>query len=67
MLGKTFQPNLMFSGKARANPGVEYQKALHLGKILDLPTNIRLGWEGLPDTNTVAYYKKFINYGRKIL
>ncbi len=22
-----------------------------------LPTNIRLGWKGLPETNTVAHYK----------
>ncbi len=27
------------------------------GKPLALPTNIRLGWENLPGTNTLAYYK----------
>ncbi len=25
--------------------------------LLALHTNIRLGWEGLPGTNTLAYYK----------
>ena len=28
-----------------------------------LPANIRLGWEGVPGTNTLAYYKKSVNYG----
>ena len=27
-------------------------------KLLALPTNIRLDWEGLPGTNTVAYYER---------
>jgi hypothetical protein len=31
-------------------------KALLLGRLLALPTNIRLGWRGLPGTNTPAYY-----------
>ncbi len=34
-------------------------------RLLALPTNIRLGWEGLPGTNTLAYYERFVNYGRK--
>ncbi len=28
-----------------------------LGRLLALSTNIRLDWEGLPGTNTPAYYK----------
>jgi hypothetical protein len=28
---------------------------LHLGRLLALSTNIRLGWKGLPVTNTLAY------------
>jgi len=34
------------------------------GRLLALPTNIRLGWRGLPQTNTPAYYsrKKFLKY-----
>ncbi len=27
------------------------------GRLLALPTNIKLGCEGLPATNTLAYYK----------
>jgi hypothetical protein len=27
------------------------------GRLLALPTNIRLGWKGLPGTNTLAYFK----------
>ncbi len=27
------------------------------GRPLALPTNIRLGWKGLPGTNTLAHYK----------
>ncbi len=39
---------------------------IHLGGSLVLPTNIRLGWKGLPGTNTIiAYFKKSVNYGRK--
>ncbi len=26
------------------------------GRLLAIPTNIRLGWKGLPRTNTLAYY-----------
>ncbi len=47
--GKPFQLSLMFAGKAGAYPRVEHLKGA-------LPTNIRLGWKGLPGTNTLAYY-----------
>jgi len=44
----------------------------HLGKLLSLPTNIRLGCKGLPKTNTLAYLeyslftevKSFITFSR---
>ncbi len=26
-------------------------------ELLDLPTNIRLSWKGLPGTKSLAYYK----------
>jgi hypothetical protein len=29
---------------------------LHLGKLLAFPTNIALGWKGLPGTNTLGYF-----------
>jgi hypothetical protein len=28
------------------------------GRVLTLPTNIRLGWKGLPGTNALAYFEK---------
>jgi hypothetical protein len=39
--------------------------ASHNGRLLASPTNVRLGWKGLPRSNTLAYYKKSINYGCK--
>ncbi len=28
-----------------------------VGYALALPSNIKLGWKGLPETNTLAYYE----------
>ncbi len=36
---------------------MEHLKSAALGEASDLPANIRLGWRGLPVTNTLAYYK----------
>ncbi len=36
---------------------MEHLKGVLLEKSLALPTNIRLGWRGLPGTNTLAYYE----------
>jgi hypothetical protein len=33
--------------------------------LLALPTDNRLGWKGLPEKNTLAYYKKYVTYDRK--
>jgi hypothetical protein len=33
--------------------------------LLALPTNIRLGWKGLPGINALALFKNFVNYVRK--
>ncbi len=41
---------------SRAYPRVEHLKGASLGKDPALPANKRLGWTGLPETNTVAYY-----------
>jgi len=30
-------------------------------KALALPTNIRLGWKGLPGTNALTYYEKSLS------
>jgi hypothetical protein len=35
------------------------------GRLLASLTNIRLGWKGMPGTNTLAYYKKSVNYSRE--
>jgi hypothetical protein len=46
----------------RVRPGA-YSRGEHIkgsslkGRLLALPTNIRLGWKGLPGTNTLAYYE----------
>jgi hypothetical protein len=36
---------------------VEHLKGVSLGRALTLPANIRLGWKGLPETTTLAYYE----------
>ena len=36
---------------------MEHLKVSPLRKGLVLLSNIRLGWKGLPGTNTLAYYK----------
>jgi hypothetical protein len=40
-------------------------KGASLGRFLALPSNITLGWNGFPGTNTLAYCVTFINDGRK--
>ncbi len=55
--GKPLQPSLMFAGMPGAYTRVEHLKAASLGWALALPANIRLGRQGLPGTNTLAYYE----------
>ncbi len=55
--GKPFQPSLMIAGKAGAYPRVEHLEDASLGWAPALPAIIRLGWKGLPETNTLAYYE----------
>ena len=55
--GKILQPSPMFVGKAGAYPIVEPLKGASINLPLALPANIRLGWKGLPGTNTLAYYE----------
>jgi hypothetical protein len=52
--GKPFQPSQMFAGKAVAYPSEEPLRCPVWGRLLALPTNIRLCWKGLPRTNTLA-------------
>ncbi len=49
---------------------VEHMKGSSIVQVFALPTNIRLGWKGLPGTNTLAYYFRnklecLLNYARK--
>ncbi len=70
-----FQPNLMFGGKDTAYPGVEHLKGASLSYVRALLKNIRLGWKGMPRTNTLAYCAhlevmkkvKFCEYGPRII
>ncbi len=41
-----------------AYPRVEHLQGALLGEALALPAIIRLGWKGLPVTNTLAYYER---------
>jgi hypothetical protein len=47
----------MSAGEAGAYPSEAPFRCSTLGSLLALPTNIRLGWKGLPGTNALAYYK----------
>jgi hypothetical protein len=53
--GKLFQPSLMFVSDARAH---QSEAPFMWVKLLTLPTNIRLGWKGLPGTNALVVYNK---------
>ncbi len=55
--GKPVQPSTVFAGKAWACPVKHISGTPLKGKLLALPTNIRLGWKSLPGTNTLAYYE----------
>ncbi len=57
-LGKHFQLNLKFVGKARAYPRVDHLKGALLEKAPAFIASIKLAWEWLPGTNALAYYKK---------
>jgi hypothetical protein len=45
----------MFACKARAYPSEAPFRCSTLGCPPALPANFRLGWKGLPGTNTLAY------------
>ncbi len=55
--GRPFQLSLLFAGKARTYPRVEHLKGVSLVNAAVLHTNNKLGWKGLPRTNTLTYYK----------
>ncbi len=43
--------------RPRAYPRLEHLKGASLGYATAFPTNITLGWKGLPATNSLAYYE----------
>jgi len=47
----------MFAGKAEAYRSEAPFMCSTLGLAPTLPITIRLGWKGLPETNTLAYYE----------
>jgi hypothetical protein len=54
--GRLFQLSIMFVSRVGAYPSEVY-----------LPTNIRLGWIGLPGTNTLAYWAHLLVTKKKLL
>jgi hypothetical protein len=55
--GRPFQPSIMFAGKAGAYASGATFRCPLLGGLLGLPKNNKLGWKGLPETNTLAFYE----------
>ncbi len=51
-----FHPNLIFSNKLELKLLKLLKGLLSKYRFLTLPTNIRLGWMGLPATTAVYYY-----------
>ncbi len=49
--------SLIFVGKAVAYPRLKHLKSASLRKARSLLTNVRLGWKGLPGTNSLANYE----------
>jgi hypothetical protein len=47
----------MFVGKDGMYPSEALFRRSTLGRVPGLLVNIRLGWEGLQGTNTLAYYE----------
>ncbi len=62
---KPFQSSVMFVRKARS---LHYsgtpERLIHSDRLLALLTKIRLGWKGLPGTNT-SLLGTFVKYSRK--
>jgi hypothetical protein len=53
--GMSLLSSLTFLKPTRVKPLLA---ALLYGRLLALPTKIRVGWKGLPGTNTLAYYEQ---------
>ncbi len=55
--GKSFQPGLMFVIKAIAYPSGQLKDSPLYGRPMATTENIRTDWNGLPGTNTLAYFE----------
>jgi len=55
-LSLTSLSSLMFVIKTGAYPSGTLKEAPEFDGLLALPTNIRLGWKGLPGANTSTYH-----------
>ncbi len=64
--GKPFQPSLVFSVRLEPTRVKNLSGAPLKGGLLALTTNTRLGWKGLPETNSSLLWKS-VNYGRNML
>ncbi len=53
---KPFQPSLVLAGKSGAYLSEAPFRCSLNGRLQALPTKTRLGWKGLPGTNTLANY-----------
>jgi len=56
----------MLVGKAGAYPSEATSGATLKDRLLASPTNIRLGCKGLPETNTLIFLVKLINFNQGI-
>ncbi len=67
VIGNPLQPSPMFASKAWSYPSEVPLRRNSVVWLLALPTDNRLGWKGMPSTNTLDYYKdgcaKFYNIG----
>ncbi len=55
--GKLFQPNLNLWVRSRAYPRVYHPVRSLLKETSAFLAKLRLNWESLPETNTVAFYE----------
>ncbi len=67
VVGKPFQPCLMFAGKGKTYPSEATFKPCVLVRLLALPSNVKLDWKGLPTTYSLAFLQRFVNYGLSLV
>jgi hypothetical protein len=63
--GKPLQPSLLFMNKLELIQVKHLSGAPFYGRLLALPTNIRLGWKRNVGDKHSSLLPKFVTYGRK--